>query len=95
VQDSKIYFGREAGRLHKSKRRWCADKKTSWAWDVAAGWTILNEAGGMMVSGNPGDWEPTIDSRKYLAVRAAPRGQREIIEEFWEVIGDGRLEYSS
>jgi myo-inositol-1(or 4)-monophosphatase len=66
-----------------------------WAWDVAAGWCILNEAGGMMASGNPGNWEPTIDGRKYLAVRAAPSGQREIIEEFWRVIGDGRLEYQS
>lgn len=48
-----------------------------------------------MVSGNPGDWEPAIDSRKYLAVRAAASGQREIVEEFWKVIGDGKLEYSS
>jgi myo-inositol-1(or 4)-monophosphatase len=48
-----------------------------------------------MVSGNPGDWEPVIDSRKYLAVRAAPSGQREIVEEFWKVVGDGKLEYSS
>jgi myo-inositol-1(or 4)-monophosphatase len=62
---------------------------------VAAGWAILNESGGLMVSGNPGDWEPAIDSRKYLAVRAAPRGQREIVEEFWKVVGDGKLKYSS
>jgi myo-inositol-1(or 4)-monophosphatase len=48
-----------------------------------------------MVSGNPGDWKPAIDSRKYLAVRGAPSGQRDIIEEFWKVIGDGKLEYSS
>ncbi|KAI1461365.1 inositol monophosphatase [Annulohypoxylon moriforme] len=66
-----------------------------WAWDVCAGWTILNEAGGIMASGNPGDWEPKIDSRKYLAVRGAPSGQREIVQEFWEVIGDGRMEYES
>ncbi|KAI2469404.1 inositol monophosphatase [Annulohypoxylon bovei var. microspora] len=66
-----------------------------WAWDVCAGWTILAEAGGLMVNGNPGDWEPKIDSRKYLAVRGAPSGQREIVEEFWKVIGDGRMEYES
>ncbi|KAH8587604.1 myo-inositol-1-monophosphatase [Bisporella sp. PMI_857] len=66
-----------------------------WAWDVAAGWCILTEAGGVMASGNPGDWEPTIDGRKYLAIRAAPEGQREIIEEFWSVIGKGRMDYKS
>lgn len=66
-----------------------------WAWDVAAGWCILTEAGGLMAGGNPGVWEPTIDSRVYMAVRAAPSGQKEIIEEFWKVIGDGRLVYES
>jgi myo-inositol-1(or 4)-monophosphatase len=66
-----------------------------WAWDVCAGWTILNEAGGMMVSGNPGSWEPQIDERKYLAVRGAPQGQKEIVEEFWAVIGDREMEYVS
>lgn len=48
-----------------------------------------------MVGGNPGDWEGAIDGRTYLAVRGAPSGQREIIEELWKVIGDGRLEYST
>ncbi|KAI1083500.1 inositol monophosphatase [Whalleya microplaca] len=66
-----------------------------WAWDVCAGWAILSEAGGIMVGGNPGDWEPEIDSRKYLAVRGAPSGQKEIVEEFWKVIGEGRMEYES
>jgi myo-inositol-1(or 4)-monophosphatase len=66
-----------------------------WAWDVCAGWCILSEAGGIMVSGNPGDWNPALDSRKYLAVRGAPGGQKEIIEEFWGVIGEGRMEYES
>ncbi|KAI1210876.1 inositol monophosphatase [Annulohypoxylon truncatum] len=66
-----------------------------WAWDVCAGWAVLNEAGGIMVNGNPGDWEPKIDSRKYLAVRGAPSGQREVVEEFWKVVGDGRMEYES
>ena len=66
-----------------------------WAWDVAAGWCILSEAGGIMASGNPDEWNPAIDGRKYLAVRAAPSGQKDIVEEFWKVIGDGRLEYES
>ncbi|KAI8944932.1 inositol monophosphatase [Xylaria longipes] len=64
-----------------------------WAWDVCAGWCILSEAGGIMASGNPGSWEPELDSRKYLAVRPAPGGQKEIVEEFWRVIGEGRMEY--
>ncbi|GAB1316669.1 Inositol monophosphatase 2 [Madurella fahalii] len=64
-----------------------------YAWDVTAGWCILAEAGGRMVSGNPGDWEPALDSRVYLAARGASGGQKEIIEEFWKVIGDGKMEY--
>lgn len=66
-----------------------------WAWDVCAGLAVLKESGGLMVGGNPGDWEGAIDGRTYLAVRGAPSGQREIIEELWKVIGDGRLEYST
>lgn len=66
-----------------------------WAWDVAAGWCILSEAGGIMACGNPGNWEPTVDGRKYLAIRAAPSGQREIVEEVWKVLGEGRLVYES
>lgn len=65
------------------------------AWDVCAGMCLLFEAGGIMASGNPGEWNAAIDSRKYLAVRAAPSGQREIVEEFWKVIGDDRMDYSS
>lgn len=45
-----------------------------WAWDVAAAWCILEEAGGLMVDGHPGGakgcW-PEIDGRRYLAVRPA------------------------
>ncbi|TVY88028.1 Inositol monophosphatase [Lachnellula willkommii] len=66
-----------------------------WAWDVAAGWCILIEAGGIMASGNPGDWEPEVDGRKYLAVRGAPSGQKQIVEEIWGVIGSGRMDYES
>ncbi|KAK6066317.1 inositol monophosphatase [Seiridium cupressi] len=66
-----------------------------WAWDVCAGWTILSEAGGLMASGNPGEWSPQIDGRKYLAVRGAPSGQKEIVKELWGVIGDAKMDYSS
>lgn len=66
-----------------------------WAWDVAAGWCILTEAGGIMASGNPGNWKPEIDGRTYLAVRAAPSGQKDIVEEFWGYIGNDRMDYSS
>ncbi|KAK7956785.1 uncharacterized protein PG986_006007 [Apiospora aurea] len=66
-----------------------------WAWDVCAGWTILAEAGGVMVGGNPGVWEPQIDDRKYLAVRggAAPEQQKELVRQFWEVMGERKMEY--
>jgi myo-inositol-1(or 4)-monophosphatase len=53
-----------------------------WAWDVCAGWVILEEAGGIMVDANPGNWEPRVDERRYMAVRGG-EGQKEIIEEFW------------
>lgn len=66
-----------------------------WAWDVCAGWSILTEAGGKMVSGNPGNWDPELESRVYLAVRGAPTGQKELVEEFWKVIGDGKMDYSA
>jgi myo-inositol-1(or 4)-monophosphatase len=65
-----------------------------WAWDVCAGWVILTEAGGVIVDGNPGNWEASVDGRKYLAVRGSPNqaGQKELIEEFWGHI-QGHLEY--
>lgn len=65
-----------------------------WAWDVCAGWCILEEAGGIMASGNPGNWAPALEERVYLAVRGAPDGQKELVEEFWGVIGDGKMDYS-
>jgi len=67
-----------------------------WAWDVAAGWCILVEAGGIVVGGNPGEWETGVDGRVYLGVRGAEGGnkeQKQIVEEFWGVVGDGRLAY--
>lgn len=62
-----------------------------WAWDVCAGWIILEEAGGKMVSGNPGDWHPAVDSRAYLAVRGG-EGQEQFVTDFWNNI-EGTLEY--
>ncbi|KAF2424916.1 inositol monophosphatase [Tothia fuscella] len=56
-----------------------------WAWDVCAGWCILNEAGGIMVDANPGNWEPKIEGRRYLAVRQGA-GQKELAEEFWSYV---------
>jgi myo-inositol-1(or 4)-monophosphatase len=53
-----------------------------WAWDVCAGWVILEEAGGIMVDANPGNWEPRVDERRYMAVRGG-EGQKAIVEEFW------------
>ena len=69
-----------------------------WAWDVCAGWVVLKEAGGMIVDGNPGTWSIPVDHRKYLAVRGLNGGQepqKRLVEEFWEVIGEGRMEYES
>lgn len=63
-----------------------------WAWDVCAGWVILKEAGGIVVDGNPGTWEIPVDHRKYLAIRAAPSGQKEVVEEFWSHIA-GPMDY--
>ncbi|KAL7962912.1 hypothetical protein V8C34DRAFT_300853 [Trichoderma compactum] len=65
----------------------------SWAWDVAAAWCVLVEAGGVMVDGDPGGWNPPVDNRRYLAVRPATAGQKELVEGFWDVIGDDRLTY--
>ena len=61
-----------------------------WAWDVCAGWVVLEESGGLMVGAHPGDWEPAVDQRRYLAVRGG-EGQRAIVEEFWSCV-QGRLE---
>ncbi|KAL8707683.1 MAG: hypothetical protein Q9220_007345 [cf. Caloplaca sp. 1 TL-2023] len=52
-----------------------------WAWDVAAGWVIVEEAGGMVVGGNRGEWKPKIDGRRYLVLRSGA-GKR-VVEEFW------------
>jgi myo-inositol-1(or 4)-monophosphatase len=61
-----------------------------WAWDVCAGWVILKETGGIIVDGNPGNWEPRIDERRYLAVRGG-EGQKQLIEQFWGLV-QGKFE---
>lgn len=66
-----------------------------WAWDVAAAWCILKEAGGIMVDGHPGDWDPPLENRRYLAVRPATGGQRDFVKEFWSIIEIDRYEYRS
>jgi myo-inositol-1(or 4)-monophosphatase len=59
-----------------------------WAWDVCAGWVILEEAGGRIVDANKGNWHPRIDERRYLAVRKGER-QNAFIGELWNhVAGD-------
>lgn len=64
-----------------------------YAWDVCAGWVILEEAGGRVVSGNAGEWETPIDSRVYLAVRGADAGeQKKYIEDYWSHL-KGKLVY--
>ena len=63
-----------------------------WAWDVCAGWVVLTEAGGIIVDGNPGAWEIPVDHRKYLAVRGAESGQRELVAEFWRHV-KGVMDY--
>ncbi|KXJ85620.1 hypothetical protein Micbo1qcDRAFT_186555 [Microdochium bolleyi] len=65
-----------------------------WAWDVAAAWCILEEAGGLMVDGHPGGWEPPIDNRRYLAVRpVVVAQQREFVEQFWSTFRNLRSTY--
>jgi len=63
-----------------------------WAWDVAAGWVVVEESGGRVVGGNEGEWEARVDGRRYLVVRGAEGGMEELIGEFWGKVG-GRLEY--
>ena len=62
-----------------------------WAWDVAGGWVIVTEAGGLVVGGNKGEWEIAVDGRRYLVVRSG-EGGKELIEEFWERV-EGKQEY--
>ncbi|SMY22677.1 unnamed protein product [Zymoseptoria tritici ST99CH_1A5] len=61
-----------------------------WAWDVCAGWVILEEAGGRMFGAMKGDYEPKVDQRRYMAVRGG-EGQQKIAEEFWGCV-EGKIE---
>jgi myo-inositol-1(or 4)-monophosphatase len=63
-----------------------------WVWDVCAGWIILEEAGGIVASANPGDWDPTLEARLYFAVRHAKRSeQKAVVEELWAIMGDRKF----
>lgn len=61
-----------------------------WAWDVCAGWVIVEEAGGLMVGARKGDWEPEVEQRRHMAVRGG-QGQKAVIEEFWACVS-GNIE---
>ncbi|AJU59498.1 CPS_HP_G0141940.mRNA.1.CDS.1 [Saccharomyces cerevisiae] len=65
-----------------------------WAWDVCAGWCILEEAGGIMVGGNCGEWNIPLDRRCYLAIRGGCESmeQKRFAESFWPHVA-GELEY--
>jgi myo-inositol-1(or 4)-monophosphatase len=63
-----------------------------WIWDVCAGWIILEEAGGIVASANPGDWNPTLEGRLYFAVRHAKHSeQKAVVEELWAIMGDRKF----
>ncbi|KAF2007773.1 hypothetical protein P154DRAFT_516582 [Amniculicola lignicola CBS 123094] len=65
-----------------------------WVWDVAAGWIILEEAGGIVASANPGSWKPTMEGRLYFAVRAAKEQEQiAVVEELWELMGERRFAF--
>lgn len=65
-----------------------------WCWDVAAGWLIVEEAGGIVASANPGDWNPTLEGRTYSPVRAGKRQEQEtVVKELWDVMGDRKFVY--
>jgi len=65
-----------------------------WIWDVCAGWLVVQEAGGIVVGANPGEWNPTLEGRSYFAVRGASSGQKEVIEELWSLMGDRRFQFA-
>jgi myo-inositol-1(or 4)-monophosphatase len=65
-----------------------------WIWDVCAGWIILEEAGGIVASANPGNWDPELEGRLYLAVRGAKRYEQEgVVREMWKLMGDQRFRF--
>lgn len=65
------------------------------SWDVAAGWCILKEAGGIVASCNPGDWNPKLQGHCYLAVRnALPAEQKMVVETIWENMQGQKFTYT-
>ncbi|KAF2147418.1 uncharacterized protein K452DRAFT_282417 [Aplosporella prunicola CBS 121167] len=64
-----------------------------WIWDICAGWIILREAGGIVASANPGGWNPELEGRLYLAVRGAPAGQKEVVEELWGLMEGKKFKF--
>ena len=62
-----------------------------WAWDIAAGWVVVTEAGGRVVGGNPGEEEVRVDARRYLVVRGGV-GRDEFIRKFWRMV-EGTMTY--
>lgn len=64
-----------------------------WEWDVTAAMVIVQEAGGVVLSGgNQYDEQPAnIFGRKYLAIRAAPghdarQSQLNIASQMWDIL---------
>ena len=43
----------------------------------------------MIADGNPDNWNPRVDERRYLAVRNGD-GQKDLIEQFWGLV-EGRF----
>jgi len=64
-----------------------------WIWDVCAGWLLVEEAGGIVAGANPNEWSPTLEGRSYFCVRGASAGQKEVVEELWELMGDRKFVY--
>ncbi|QDS71634.1 hypothetical protein FKW77_007395 [Venturia effusa] len=65
-----------------------------WIWDVCAGWIIVEEAGGIVAGANPNEWNPTLEGRSYLPVRAGA-GQKQVIEELWGLMEGKSFVYPS
>ncbi len=64
-----------------------------WAWDICAGWIILEETGGKVFGANPGEWDVSVDRRAYLFVRGGTHEeQTAFIEDVWDNVG-GEVHY--